>query len=217
MTTIRKLLLASAFATGLAFAGSANAAVITTIKFFAEGNDCDGGSFASCSADINGVYPDGTGPQGASPTVYKLNRGDDDEPDTADFGGFASIDGTEFVIDIGENSVIFTYNPDADDPAINFAVIKTGKGGNDGTAGFFLIYNLDNALLTPFVPGTEYSYDKDFLLANALNAPTTTGGFSHITFFDTTGDTTVPAPAALLLLGLGLLGLGVAVRRRKAA
>lgn len=217
MTVFKNLLFAGVVAAGSVFAlaGAANAAPITTIKFFAEGNDCNGGSFESCSADINGVYPNGTGPDGASPTVYKLNRGTDGNPDTEAFGGFASIDGTEFDIDLGEDSVTFTYNPDADDPVVNFAVIKTGRGGRTGTAGFFLIYNLEGSDLVPFEDGTAYSFDKDFLLANALNAPTTTGGFSHISFFDTENDNKVPAPAALSLLGLGLLGLGAVARRRK--
>jgi len=218
MTVLKNLLLAGVVAAGSVFAlaGAGNAAPITTIKFFADqGTECNPGAFSGCTADINGVYPAGTGPDGASPTVYKLNRGSDDNPETEEFGGFASIDGTEFDIDLGEDSVTFTYNPDADDPVINFAVIKTGAGGRTGAAGFFLIYNLEGSDLVPFEDGTAYTFDKDFLLANALNAPANTGGFSHISFFDTENDNRVPAPAALSLLGLGLLGLGAVARRRK--
>jgi hypothetical protein len=124
----------------------------------------------------------------------KFDFDDDGNITETTLGSFASIDGSEFSFDFGNDGTAdgtWTYTPDdfPDDPLVTGYTAKAGNGYNafywDGGAG------------NQFTGGWETPERKEL---------------SHIAFYDTV----VPLPAALPLLGSGLLALwGIGRMRRR--
>jgi hypothetical protein len=200
---MKKWLMAGALVGAIGFAGQSQAALVQINGVFI-GNDCGGaGGFSNCYATQEGVQ------QGAptdpellgSRAVYKRNSSNNLPTGSEDFGGYSSIDGSEFVIDYDSltNTLEFTYTPNGlGDPDLHYVTVKQGRQ-------FVLFYDVN-----PITSGS---------LALSTWFPSNPG-WSHITFFNSGGGPDpipAPEPMSLALFGLGLAGLGVASRRRKAA
>jgi hypothetical protein len=196
---MRKLALLAA--ASFAATSTAASAQIQNLGYFPQnGSECSGGSFESCFASASGVNIEGAN---ESSTIYKFGS------DAAtDYGSFASIDGSEFVVTYTSagNQLSFTYTPnDATDPAIHyFAIFQGGDpvGGVEGSGpGYQLFYS-----------ASDITTDT-LSLSNYFQNP----GFSHITFFDTNrNDVPEPATWAMMIAGFGATGFAMRRRRSKA-
>jgi hypothetical protein len=179
-------------ATGLAMALGATTANAATLIATLDGNDCAGlfgANFNECA--IPSQYD-----ADMSPVIAKFDFNDNGAVTQTSLNTtlFPSLDGTEWSFD--GPAMTWTYNPGPGDPTITFFV---AKGGN--------AFNL-------FLADDELS-DNWFTPNNPSGGP---AGLSHLTFYDTDGDTppdTVPEPVSVALLGLGLLGAAIAHRRRR--
>ena len=181
-----RALLLVALALGLGLYATPSKATLIDAGAFS-GNDCSGfPGFAGCRATTEGTQQGGTE---GSPVIYKRNS-----DATEDFGNFASIDGSEFSLTFNSDTHIlsWTYTPSLNDPEIHYFTIKQADG-------FHLLYGLDNPIL---------NYSANILTEFGYR------GFSHVSWFDTGADPSVPEPATIGLLGSGLLGLAAAMRRR---
>jgi len=171
-----------------------------TLLGFFSGNDCSGGSFASCVATQEGVGPNMVGTNPAA-VVYKINW-ENGAPGSTDSGNFASISGGEFTLGLvgskqssaaGGLVLSWTYTAGAGDPPINYFTVKQGNG-------FALFYSAD--------PLSSWSAD----IWNMLGY----NSISHVSWFDLPPDpvTQTPLPASVPLFLTGLAGLWFLRRRR---
>jgi hypothetical protein len=175
----------------LVVGGIADASAVVIDAGLFSGNDCGGtGGFSACRATTTGTQQGGTA---GSPSIYKRDAGGGE-----DFGTFASITGTEFVLtfDASTHVLSWTYTPGTNDPEIHYFTIKQGSG-------FHLFHDVSAPILA-------FTLDLDTIGYNA---------FSHVTWFDTAVVPliVVPEPASLAWLGFGLLGLGLCRNRRRSA
>ena len=174
---------------GIFASGAANAGLILNQVQY-EGSDCagvfaTGNGFDTCKVD---------GAEEGSPIIIKFN-GDYSVNQIA--YAFPTIDGSEwsFTGASGGTSGTFTYNPDADDPAVRYWVVKAGNQ-------FSLSYYTNDVL---------GSFDAAVQIPVGEAIEWTTGvrqGLSHFSFYDTGSGSSVPAPGtfAILLVSLGMLG-----------
>ena len=194
---MRKFLMAAAIAVGAWVATPAQAGL--TVVGPLPGNDCGGqGGFPNCYATTQGTQQGFV--EGSTPAIFKQNSVDNQPTGSVDFGIFASIDGSEFAISYNTTTHVlsFTYTPGLNDPQIHAFTIKQANS-------FYLFYDFLN-------PITSGAIDLDDYFPGNV-------GWSHITFFDTGGNSgfnPISEPLSLGLFGAGLLGLGFVRRRRSA-
>ena len=209
---MRRVLI-TALATAAIAIGTATTAQAVTVSgdpFFVpplhEGQDCPGtgadnggGGFDACWATTGGVVYEMPNDPNASLSVAKL----DANGDLVDVSGnYTTITADDLDVSLGDNNtLLFTYLMDADDPILHYLTIKQAGGGASG-GGYALFYNVGG-----FTSGTEYSF-------NLTNYFPNTPGFSHLTVYDeTAGPVPEPATWAMMLLGFG--GIGMAMRRSR--
>ncbi len=164
-------------------------------------NDCPGEfetgqGFESC--EVNG-----------SPVIAKYNA--DGTVDDINEDDFPSIDGSEFTLLPDDGSAgSWTYTQGQDDPQVRY---WSAKGGNQG---FNLFYYVPDEYDAECAGSFESSCLDRALARFSGEYFTPSGGLSHLTFYDTEGEVSVPEPGTLALLGVGLLGIAGASRRRRA-
>ncbi|MDE2404422.1 MAG: PEPxxWA-CTERM sorting domain-containing protein [Sphingomonadales bacterium] len=187
-------IVAAALSLALTFGATSAHATAVLIGTFS-GNECAGvGGFSNCYAFPNGT----TGPAGAggSPAIFKWDAGGANEISTR----FPSVTGSEFTVNYtgATNSLSFSYNPGANDPAIHYYAVFQ--------AGTTKLFHDSAAIVSGTVQLTDYF----------PNNP----GISHITFFDTGTFPVLPEPStwASMILGFGFVAQAMRARTgRKAA
>jgi hypothetical protein len=185
----------TAIAAGFAMALSAASAQAAALVGTFEGNDCAGvfgQGFENC------VIPEDIDPD-QTPIVAKFDfsKAGVVTETTVNTALYPSLDGSEWTFDLDAGT--WTYDPGPDDPVITFFVAKGGPSFN--------LYSLHDDELTGEMFGTPI---------NPRNGKPY--GLSHLSFYDTDGDTppdNAPEPAMMALLGFGLIGAGYARRRRR--
>jgi hypothetical protein len=186
---MRKILLATVAAMGIAGASSAGATVVMTSG---SGNDCSGafGTSPTC------VAPNG------SPQIVKFDYDNDGNISVTSINpAFPTIDGSEFTINLAAGT--WSYIPGLGDPGVTAWSAKGGPGYN--------LYVSDTAVtsgtfVTPLTPGGPSGLSHITFFDTALPPPPPP---------PPPPIDPIPEPASLALLGLGLAGLGVAMRRRR--
>lgn len=216
-----------AFVTGAIFCAGTGA-YATSITF--DGNSCQGGSpfVRTLPGQPNVPDPDQTGNGnygkdcsfektafggGLTPLIFKADV--DEAPEDYDYdandgkfiftfsddvlGYFPTIDGDEFTVwQTSDKRVGWSYNKGIGDPTITVVALKGGNSG--GTA-----YQLNPESGDDGREGWVTSFNGNSIAA-----------LSNITFFDSSGVSEVPLPAAGWMLIAGVGGLAAMRRRRKA-
>ena len=178
-------------------AGMQSASAVV-LSFEISGNDCSGvfgQGFDNCQID-------------GSPSIIKF---DGNLTTVTDINSaFPSIDGTEFAFSNtgnGNGTGTWTYTAGPNDPSIRYWVAKAGPGFN-------LFYDVDDA--TGCNIYTDCLSDANVVTTGDWITPSGGGGprdLSHITFYDTGNNGTVPEP--LTILGAGAaIGFGASFKRK---
>lgn len=195
MAFLKRTLLCGALAAAIGVSAPAFAA--TYIGTF-EGNDCGGGiDFNNCYATQAGVVA-GPLPAGVvgTPAIVKYAGSGGELDEVAN--QFPTVDGSEISITLGAGDVLsFTYTPGAGDPEIHYFSIKQGSS-------YALFYDAA-AILSGSIDLDDYFTGE---------------GYSHMTFYDTSGGTGgggggVPEPSTWAMMLVGFGGIGAAMRRRR--
>jgi len=208
---MRRVLM-TALATAAIALGTSTAAQAVTVsgdQYFVppvhSGQDCPGtggagSGFDACWATIEGVVYSMPDDPNASLSVAKVNS-DGGLDDVS--GNYTTITADDLDVSLEDNNtLLFTYLMDADDPILHYITIKqAGGGASDG--GYALFYNVGG-----FESGTTYSFNLTTYFPN-------TPGFSHLTVYDETA--AVPEPAAWAMMLVGFAGIGMTIRRRRKA
>jgi len=202
---MRRVLM-TALATAAIAIGTSTAAHADTVsgdQFFVppvhSGQDCPGtggagSGFDDCWATTGGVVYSVPDDPNASLSVAKV--GPNGLEDVSD--NYTTITADDLVVSLEDNNtLLFTYLMDPDDPILHYITIKQ-------TDEYALFYDAAG-----FTSGTTYSFNLSTYWPN-------NPGFSHLTVYDETGGA-VPEPATWAMMLVGFAGIGMTIRRRRKA